>query len=163
MSTRTETPTARPAVDGVNGARILIVESRYYADIADALISGAEREIKKNGAVMERVVVPGAFEIPGAIALAAGRYDGFVALGCVIRGETWHFEVVANESARGLMELGIRRRLAIGNGILTVETEEQAWARARVSEGDKGGQAARACLELIAMRRQLRAESGAPA
>ncbi len=88
MSTRTETPTTRPAVDGVNGARILIVESRYYADIADALISGAEREISKNGALSERVVVPGAFEIPGAIALAAGRYDGFVALGCVIRGET---------------------------------------------------------------------------
>ena len=81
MSTRTETPTTRPAVDGVKGARILIVESRFYADIADALISGAEREIKKNGAACERVVVPGAFEIPGAIALAAGRYDGFWELG----------------------------------------------------------------------------------
>ena len=87
MSTRTETPTARPAVDGVRGARILVVESRYYPEIADALISGAEREIKKNGAALERVVVPGAFEIPGAIALAAGCYDGFIALGCVIRSD----------------------------------------------------------------------------
>ena len=94
MSTRTETPTARPAVAGVKGARILIVESRYYADIADALIEGAEREIGKNGALSERIVVPGAFEIPGAIALAADHYDGFVALGCVIRGETTHYDYV---------------------------------------------------------------------
>ena len=118
MSTRTETPTARPAVDGVKDARILIVESRYYVDIADALITGAEREIKKNGAISERVVVPGAFEIPGAIALAAAkqgeRYDGFVALGCVIRGETTHYDYVCGESARGLMDLTVRDRLAIG-------------------------------------------------
>ena len=102
MSTRTETPMARPAIDGVRDARILIVESRYYAEIADALIAGAEREIAKNGARAERMVVPGAFEIPGAIALAAGRYDGFVALGCVIRGETTHYDYVCGESARGL-------------------------------------------------------------
>src|SRR5690242_16678309 len=113
MSTRTETPTARPVIDGVKGARILIVESRYYVEIADALIAGAEREIAKNGASSERVVVPGAFEIPGAIALAAGRYEGFVALGCVIRGETSHYDYVCGESARGLMDLAIQHKLAI--------------------------------------------------
>ena len=140
MSTRTETPTTRPAVDGVKGARILIVESRYYEDIADALIAGAEREITKNGGLSERVVVPGAFEIPGAIALAAGRYDGFVALGCVIRGETAHFDIVAGESARGLMDLAVTQHVAVGNGILTVENEQQAWERARADRQDKGGQ-----------------------
>ena len=117
MSTRTESPTTRPAVDGVKGARILIVESRFYADIADALNAGAEREIAKNGATADRVVVPGAFEIPGAIALAAGRYDGYVALGCVIRGETSHYDYVCGESARGLMEEGdiYRARSIIGS------------------------------------------------
>src|SRR5687767_3682924 len=125
MSTRTETPTARPAVDGVQGARILIVESRFYADIADALITGAEREIQKNRAVSERVVVPGAFEIPAAIALAADRYDGFVALGCVIRGETTHYDYVCGESARGLMDLAVHRKLAIGYGIVTVDNADQ--------------------------------------
>jgi 6,7-dimethyl-8-ribityllumazine synthase len=107
--------------------------------------------------------VPGALEIPAAIAFAedaahrpAGRrYDGYVALGTVIRGETYHFEVVSNESARGLMDLTIGKRLAIGNGVLTTETDEQAWARARITEGDKGGAAARACLEMIALRRRL--------
>jgi 6,7-dimethyl-8-ribityllumazine synthase len=152
MSTRTETPTARPAVAGVKGARILIVESRYYAEIADALIAGAEREIARNGAVSERIVVPGAFEIPGAIALAAGRYDGFVALGCVIRGETTHYDYVCGESARGLMDLTVRRRLAIGYGVLTVENEAQAWARARRNEQDKGGDVAYACISMIGLR-----------
>ncbi len=156
MSTRTETPTARPAVDGVGGARILIVESRYYVEIADALIAGAEREIKKNGAVSERVVVPGAFEIPGAIALAAGRYDGFVALGCVIRGETTHYDYVCGESARGLMDLAVRERLAIGYGIVTVNNADQAWARAAIDRGDKGGDAAHACLAMVALGRRWR-------
>ncbi len=156
MSTRTETPTARPAVDGVGGARILIVESRYYVEIADALIAGAEREIKKNGAVSERVVVPGAFEIPGAIALAAGRYDGFVALGCVIRGETTHYDYVCGESARGLMDLAVRERLAIGYGIVTVNSADQAWARAAIDRGDKGGDAAHACLAMVALGRRWR-------
>ena len=156
MSTRTETPTTRPAVDGVNGARILIVESRYYADIADALIAGAEREINKNGALSERVVVPGAFEIPGAIALAAGRYDGFVALGCVIRGETTHYDYVCGESARGLMELAINNKLAIGYGIVTVNNVDQAWARAATDRGDKGGDAAHACLAMVALGRRWR-------
>ena len=156
MSTRTETPTTRPAVDGVKGARILIVESRYYEDIADALIAGAEREISKNGALSERVVVPGAFEIPAAIALAAGRYDGFVALGCVIRGETTHYDYVCGESARGLMDLSIQKKLAIGYGIVTVDTMEQAKARAETHRGDKGGDAAHACLAMIALRRRWR-------
>ena len=140
MSTRTETPTARPAVDGVGGARILIVESRYYVEIADALIAGAEREIKKNG----------------AIALAAGRYDGFVALGCVIRGETTHYDYVCGESARGLMDLAVRERLAIGYGIVTVNNADQAWARAAIDRGDKGGDAAHACLAMVALGRRWR-------
>ncbi len=156
MSTRTETPTTRPAVDGVRGARILIVESRFYSDIADELIAGAEREIKKNGALSERVVVPGAFEIPGAIALAAGRYDGFVALGCVIRGETTHYDYVCGESARGLMDLSVHRKLAVGYGIVTVDTAEQAWARAATDRGDKGGDAAHACLAMVALGRRWR-------
>ena len=156
MSTRTETPTARPAVDGVKGARILIVESRFYADIADALITGAEREIEKNGALSERVVVPGAFEIPGAIALAADRYDGFVALGCVIRGETTHYDYVCGESARGLMDLAVQRKLAIGYGIVTVDNVDQAWARAATDRGDKGGDAAHACLAMVALGRRWR-------
>lgn len=156
MSTRTETPTVRPAVDGVKGARILIVESHYYAEIADALIAGAEREIARNGAIVDRIVVPGAFEIPGAIALAADRYDGFVALGCVIRGETSHYDYVCGESARGLMDLSIQKKLAIGYGIVTVETMEQAKARAFTDRGDKGGDAAHACLAMVALGRRWR-------
>jgi 6,7-dimethyl-8-ribityllumazine synthase len=156
MSTRTETPTTRPAIDGVKGARILIVESRYYPDIADALIAGAEREIAKNGAISERLVVPGAFEIPGAIALAAGRYDGFLALGCVVRGETTHYDYVCGESARGLMDLTIQKKLAIGYGIVTVETMAQAEARAFTDRGDKGGDAAHACLAMVALSRRWR-------
>src|ERR1700743_1247593 len=154
MSTRTETPTARPPVDGVAGARILIVESRYYPEIADALIEGSTREIEKNRATHERVVVPGAFEIPGAIALAAGRYDGFLALGCVIRGETTHYDYVCGESARGLMDLAIQQKLAIGYGIVTVNTMDQAKARAFTDRGDKGGDAAHACLAMVALGRR---------
>lgn len=156
MSTRTETPTARPVIDGVKGARVLIVESRYYVEIADALIAGAEREIAKNGASAERVVVPGAFEIPGAIALAAGRYEGFIALGCVIRGETSHYDYVCGESARGLMDLAVQQKLAVGYGIVTVETMEQARARAFIDRGDKGGDAAHACLAMVALGRRWR-------
>ena len=158
MSTRTENPTARPAVAGVKGARILIVESRYYADIADALIDGAKREIVKNGAKVDSIVVPGAFEIPGAIAMAAGkkgkRYDGYVALGCVIRGETTHYDYVCGESARGLMDLAVQKKLAIGYGIVTVENIEQARARAFTDRGDKGGDAAHACLAMVALGRR---------
>lgn len=143
--------------------RVLVVEARFYPDLADELLKGAQDALSAYGADHEVVTVPGALEIPAVIAIAeeashrpaGGAYDGYVALGTVIRGETYHFEVVANESARGLMELAIGRRLAIGNGILTVEDEEQAWARARVSEGDKGGGAARACLDVIGLKRQL--------
>jgi 6,7-dimethyl-8-ribityllumazine synthase len=156
MSTRTETPTPRPAIEGVKGARLLIVMSPYYGEIAEALLAGAEREILKNGAKADRVAVPGAFEIPGAIALAAGRYEGFVALGCVIRGETSHYDYVCGESARGLMDLTIQKKLAIGYGIVTVENIEQAKARAFLDRGDKGGDAAHACLAMVALGRKWR-------
>ena len=143
--------------------RILVVEARFYPDLADELLRGAADALQAFGAEHDVVTVPGALEIPAVIALAeeAGHrpagiaYDGYVALGTVIRGETFHFEIVAGESARGLMDLAIGKRVAIGNGILTVEDEDQAWARARVSEGDKGGAAARACLEMLAVKRRL--------
>jgi 6,7-dimethyl-8-ribityllumazine synthase len=143
--------------------RILVVEARFYSDLADELLKAATDVITAHGATFDVVSVPGALEIPGAIALAeeAGHgpagvaYDGYVALGTVIRGETYHFEIVSNESARGLMDLTVSKRLCIGNGILTVEDEDQAWARARASQGDKGGGAARAALEMIALKRQF--------
>ena len=134
-------------------ARVLIVEGRFYDHLNDLLLAGARAAIEEAGHSHETVTVPGALEIPGAVAMAAesGRYDAFVALGVVIRGETYHFEVVANESARGLMALTMDN-LPIGNGILTVETEAQALARARPDEGDKGGCAARAALAMLALR-----------
>lgn len=143
--------------------RILIVEARYYGAISDALLEGASDALRAYGAEFDVVTVPGAFELPAAIALAeegghrpAGvRYDGYVALGCVIRGETTHYDYVCGESARGLMDLSINKGLAIGYGVLTVEDEAQAWARARISEGDKGGFAARTCLDMIGLRRRL--------
>lgn len=140
----------------LKGARILIVEARYHAAIADELARGALAVIAAAGAKATRIAVPGALEIPAAVAMAARRFDGFVALGCVIRGETTHYDTVCNESARGLMDLAVRERLAIGNGILTVENEAQAWARARVAEQDKGGGAASACLAMVALARQFR-------
>jgi len=143
-------------------SNILIVEARFYAHISDMLLDGATSAIEKAGAHFERMAVPGALEIPTAIALAArsgehgGKaYDGYIALGCVIRGETYHFEIVASESARGLIDLGINNGLCIGNGILTVENEHQALARAAVDDGDKGGDAARACLALVHIRNRL--------
>ncbi|THD80946.1 MAG: 6,7-dimethyl-8-ribityllumazine synthase [Phenylobacterium sp.] len=144
--------------------RILIVEARFYDHLADALLDGAKAVLEAFGAEYDVVTVPGALEIPAAIAFAeegghrpagVGAYDGYVALGAVIRGETYHFEIVSNESARGLMDLSIGRRLAIGNGILTVEDEAQALARARASEGDKGGGAAKAALEMVALKQRL--------
>ena len=144
--------------------RILIVEARFYSDLADELLRGATDALDAYGAAYDVVTVPGALEIPGAIAMAeesghrpagAAPWDGYVALGTVIRGETYHFEIVSNESARGLMDLTINKRLCIGNGILTVEDEAQALARARVSEGDKGGGAARAALAMVALKQQL--------
>ena len=148
--------------DSVKGARILIVEARYYDDLADLLLAGAVKVLEQAGAVVERVTVPGSLEIPGAIAIAieAGRrsrrpYDGVVALGCVIRGDTIHFEIVSQESARGLMALSMTHALPIGNGIITVNTQSQAFARARMEEMDKGGDAARAALALVRVKRQL--------
>jgi 6,7-dimethyl-8-ribityllumazine synthase len=144
--------------------RILIVEARFYSDLADELLKGAIDVLEAFGAAYEVVTVPGALEIPGTIALAeegghrpaaAAPFDGYVALGTVIRGETYHFEIVAGESARGLMDLTIGKRLCIGNGILTVEDDAQAWARAKASEGDKGGAAARAALTMVSLRQQL--------
>jgi len=143
---------------------ILIVEARFYEAISDGLADGAIKALDKAGATYERVSVPGALEIPGAIALAenavaAGTrsFDGYVALGCVIRGETTHYDLVAGESCRALMDLTIYDGLAVGNGIITVEDEAQAWARARADEKDKGGGAAEAALAMIAIRRQFAA------
>lgn len=136
--------------------RILIVEARFYDALADALLDGARAALDSAGATHETITVPGALEIPAAVARAhdTGEYDGFVALGTVIRGETYHFEIVAGESARGLMALSLDGA-AIGNGILTVENEAQAWARARASEKDKGGEAARAALAMIAVAKRF--------
>jgi 6,7-dimethyl-8-ribityllumazine synthase len=134
--------------------RILIVESRFYDHIATSLLDGATAALDLAKAQFERITVTGALEIPPAILFASQSdrgYDGFVALGCVIRGETYHFEIVAGESARGLMDLGLQG-LCIGNGILTVEDEKQAEVRARRDGGDKGGDAARACLSLVELR-----------
>jgi 6,7-dimethyl-8-ribityllumazine synthase len=143
------------------GARILIVEARYYDEIAEALLAGAMTALDEARAEVERVSVPGALEIPGAIAIALDArrkrrpFDGAVALGCVIRGDTIHFEIVSHQSARGLMDLSIARALPIGNGIITVDTEAQALARARAEEQDKGGDAARAALALVEIKRRL--------
>jgi 6,7-dimethyl-8-ribityllumazine synthase len=146
------------------GARFLIVEARFYEDIADALLAGAKRALSEAGAVFDCVSVPGSLEVAPAIAIAldagerAGKpYEGVVALGCVIRGETLHFEIVSQESARALSALSVERRVPIGNGILTVDTDAQAWARARPEEADKGGDAARAALALARLKRRLAA------
>ncbi len=136
-------------------AKILIAEARFYAHLNDLLLSGARAAIEAAGHGHETITLPGALELPGALALAAegGGYDAFVALGVVIRGETYHFEVVSEESARGLMALTLQG-FAIGNGILTVENEAQALVRADPAQGDKGGDAARAALRLFDLRTQ---------
>ena len=141
---------------------LLIVEARFYDGLADALLAGAKSALDEAGASYDVVTVPGALEVPAVISFALDsaedggtEYDGFVALGCVIRGETYHFEIVANELSRALMDLAVEESLAIGNGILTVENEAQAWVRARRNEGDKGGFAARAALTMIAVRERL--------
>lgn len=137
-------------------ARILIVEARFYAHLNDLLLAGARAVLDDAGHDHETLTVPGALEIPGAIALAAesGRFDAFVALGVVIRGETWHFEIVAGESARALMALTLDG-LAIGNGILTVENEAQALARADPRDKNKGGEAAKAALAMLALKERF--------
>jgi 6,7-dimethyl-8-ribityllumazine synthase len=146
----------------IAGARALIVEARFYDDIQDALLEGAVAELEAAGISHDVITVPGALEIPAAIAIALDAaeesglpYDCAVALGCVIRGDTIHFEIVSMESSRALMDLGVARKLPLGNGILTVNTEAQAWARARKSELNKGGDAARAALAMLRIKRRL--------
>lgn len=145
-------------------ARVLVVEARFYDAIADALLEGATGHLQKAGAEHVVVTVPGALEIPAAIAIlldaaeAEGApFDAVVALGCVVRGETTHYEIVSNESARALMALSVERRFPLGNGILTVENDAQAFARARVSEMDKGGGAAEAALAVLRLKRRAEA------
>ncbi|MGE5780782.1 MAG: 6,7-dimethyl-8-ribityllumazine synthase [Hyphomicrobiales bacterium] len=154
--------TSRRSAKRRDRLHMLIVEARYYDQISDELLRGATRALDHVGARYDRITVPGTLEIPAAIAIAvdAARrrrapYDGVVALGCVIRGETHHFDIVANESARALMDLAVKERLAVGNGILTVDNEAQAHARARAEEGDKGGVAARAALTMVALKQTL--------
>ncbi|MHA1114007.1 MAG: 6,7-dimethyl-8-ribityllumazine synthase [Alphaproteobacteria bacterium] len=143
---------------------IMIVEARFYADIADELVGGAVAVLDDAGVSYERFAVPGAFEIPTAIRYAIRsrdffaarrRFDGYIALGCVIRGETSHYDYVCGESARGLQDLALQFTLAVGYGILTVENAEQAWARAARDKGDKGGKVARTCLDMIDVKRQF--------
>ena len=143
---------------------VMIVEARFYVDIADELARGVIAELDAVGASYERVEVAGAFELPAAIRIAieaAERgtmkrpFDGFVALGCVIRGDTTHYDYVCGESARGLQDLALAHSAAIGYGVLTVENEQQAWARARVAEQNKGGDVARACLGMIGVRQRF--------
>lgn len=138
---------------------VMIVEARFYEDIADELVRGAVLELMSANASHERFAVPGTFEVAAAVAMARdarpGEFAGFIALGCVIRGETSHYDYICAESARGLQDLAVRHGLAIGYGILTVEDRDQAWARASVDGGNKGGAAARAVLGMIALRTRL--------
>ena len=141
-------------------AHFLIIDARFYTDISDELVKGASAELDARGATYERISVPGVLEIPAALSFVldsdrSGRFDGFVLLGCVIRGETSHYDIVANESARAVMSLVVDLGLAVGNGILTVENGPQAWARARVSEKNKGAVAAAAAFQMAALRREL--------
>jgi len=148
------------------GARCLIVEARYYDDIADELLKGALRVLKRAGVLSEVMTVPGALEIPAALvialdaAIARGRpYDAAIALGCVIRGETSHYDIVAGESARAIMDIAVARGMPLGNGILTVDTQEQARERAEIARQDKGGAAAKAALAVLSLKQT--AEFGA--
>jgi 6,7-dimethyl-8-ribityllumazine synthase len=155
------TKTAKPAKPAGPAARILVVEARFYNDIADALLAGCAKVLDEAKAAWELITVPGSLEIVPAIAIAVEAaekqkkpYDGAVALGCVIQGETFHFDIVAMQSARALLDYSVRHQLPCGNGILTTDNEAQAWTRARLTEQDKGGDAARATLALIALKRQ---------
>ena len=155
---------ANDNTDDVTETRILIVEARFYDDISDALLAGAKRALEQAKASFEVLTVPGSLEVPAAIAVAVHAaekrgdpYDGAVALGCVIRGDTIHFEIVSQESARALMDYAVNHRFPVGNGILTVDTESQAWARARMEEADKGGDAVRACLAMVKLKRRAAA------
>lgn len=146
----------------MSAPKILVIDARFYDELADALVAGAMAVLDAEGADVTRVSVPGVLEIPAALAMALAameggeaEFDGFVLLGCVIRGETTHYDIVANESARAVMELTIDAALPVGNGILTVENDDQAWVRADPARKDKGGAAARAALDMIAVRDRL--------
>src|SRR5438477_12509921 len=146
----------------VSGAWALIVEARFYGDIQDALWEGAVAQLKAAGLTHDVITVPGALEIPAAIAIALDAaekngkpYDAAIALGCVVRGDTIHFEIVSIEPSRALMDLAVARKVPLGNGIITVNTDAQAWARARAGEFDKGGDAARAPLAMLRIQRRL--------
>jgi 6,7-dimethyl-8-ribityllumazine synthase len=164
MLKKTAKDTSPPSRTAFGGVHLLIIEARFYDDVAAALIEGAIAEIEAQGASYDRVAVPGALEIPQALSHAitartipqsadSGRYAGAVALGCVIRGETTHYEIVSNNANHWLMELAVRHAVPVGNGILTCETKEQALSRARGGRDGKGGDAARACLDLIKLSR----------
>ncbi|MCA0034697.1 6,7-dimethyl-8-ribityllumazine synthase [Mesorhizobium opportunistum] len=147
-------------------AHLLIIEARFHDGLADALLDGATSALDEAGATYDVVTVPGSLEIPAVITFALDgaaeggtNYDGFVALGTVVRGDTYHFDIVANESSRALMDLSVQDSVCIGNGILTTENDAQAWTRAKRSEGDKGGFAARAALTMIALKEKLGAQS----
>ena len=154
---KTASKTARRATKQNKTVRILVVEARYYAHIADELLKGATAVLTEAGADYDVVTVPGALEIPPAIAIAAeaGNYDGVVALGCVIQGETFHFDIVAMQSARALIDLSVAAKLPVGNGILTVDDEAQARRRAACDQRNKGGEAAKAALSLVRLKRDL--------
>ncbi|MEC9368851.1 MAG: 6,7-dimethyl-8-ribityllumazine synthase [Pseudomonadota bacterium] len=147
----------------VQGTSVLVIEARFYNDIADELLRGARTALASRGVACEVIQVPGALEIPVALSIAidgrkvgrAGGHHGCVALGCVIRGETSHYDIVAGESARALMDMGVRHALPVGNGILTVDSREQAWVRAAIDQGNKGGTAVEACLALIEARNRF--------
>ncbi len=146
--------------------RFLIIDARFYDDIADELCAGAAREIEATGATFERISVPGVLEMPTALSMAfdatnadgTKRFDGFVMLGCVIRGETSHYDIVAIESARTILDFAVANRVPLGNGILTVENRDQAIARAATDGKNKGGDAARAAIDLFELKRRLGGE-----
>ena len=144
--------------------KILVIEARYYTEISDALLEGALDVLQAAKVEIQKVNVPGALEIPHVISMAeasGSNFDGYVALGCVIRGETTHYDYVCEESARAIMDLAVNQQLAIGNGIITVENEDQAWARAKKDEKDKGGFAANAALKMIKIRSELQTAKSA--
>ncbi len=139
----------------IEGARLLFVVAPYYREITDQLLTGARRVAEEAGAKVDVIEVPGAFEVPQAIAMYGNKYEGYVALGCVIRGATSHYDYVCGESARALMDLGMNRQIQVGYGILTVDTMEQAQERAAPNGRDKGGEATRACIVLVSLKRKL--------
>ena len=141
-----------------NAPHLLVVDAPYYTEISKSLMEGVTEVLDAAGATHDYVTVPGVLEIPAAVSMALKspkQYDGYIVIGCVIRGETTHYEIVSNESARAIMDLSVAHNLAIGNGIQTVENEAQAWARAKVSEKNKGGGAATAALEMIKLKKSL--------